>query len=88
MKIDTDRIDDAVLALLSLTLYEGVRTWKGHDWDVLARLHAKATSSIRSASKSPSCCPTADSRNHDACSISSSASGSAERGAVAPICSA
>ncbi len=43
--IDTDKIDDAVLALLSLTLHDvhefGARAWKGHDWDVLGRLYEK-----------------------------------------------
>ena len=36
------KIDDAVLALLHLTSFEdyGVtRSWKGHDWDALSRLH-------------------------------------------------
>lgn len=41
MAIDSDKIDDAVLALLSLTLHEGQRAWKGYDWDVLTRLHEK-----------------------------------------------
>jgi hypothetical protein len=41
MDIDTNKIDDAVLALLQLTLHDGYRAWKGHDWDVLNRLHAK-----------------------------------------------
>ena len=41
MEIDTDKIDDAVLALLQLTLHDGYRAWKGHDWDVLGRLHEK-----------------------------------------------
>ena len=43
-----DKIDDAVLALLHLTRYteasgalRATRAWKGHDWDALARLHAK-----------------------------------------------
>ena len=35
MDIDTDKIDEAVLALLYLTLHDGVRAWKGHDWDGL-----------------------------------------------------
>jgi hypothetical protein len=39
--IDTDRIDEAVLALLQLTLHDGVRAWKGHDWDALDRLHRR-----------------------------------------------
>ena len=41
MAIDTDKIDDAVLALLHLTLHDGARAWKGHDWEVLNRLHRK-----------------------------------------------
>lgn len=41
MDIDTDKIDAAVLALLFLTLHDGVRAWKGHDWDVLDRLYRK-----------------------------------------------
>jgi hypothetical protein len=41
MDIDTDKIDEAVLALLYLTLHDGVRSWKGHDWDALDRLYQK-----------------------------------------------
>jgi hypothetical protein len=41
MDIDTDKIDQAVLALLYLTLHDGVRAWKGHDWDALDRLYRK-----------------------------------------------
>ena len=29
------KIDDAMLALLYLTLHDGVTAWKGHDWDAL-----------------------------------------------------
>ena len=39
-QIDTHRIDDAVLALLQLTMCGPDRAWKGHDWDALARLFA------------------------------------------------
>jgi len=39
--IDTDKIDEAVLALLHLTLHDGARAWKGHDWDALDRLYRK-----------------------------------------------
>ena len=39
--IDTEKIDDAVPALLSLTLHDGFRVWKGHEWDALGRLHRK-----------------------------------------------
>lgn len=44
MEIDTDKIDDAVLALLHLTRCDdrfGAAAWKGHDWDALGRLHEK-----------------------------------------------
>ena len=41
MDIDADKIDEAVLALLHLTLHNGVRAWKGHDWDALDRLYQK-----------------------------------------------
>jgi hypothetical protein len=39
---DKDKIDEAVLALLHLTAFKDcgvVRSWKGHDWDALDRLH-------------------------------------------------
>jgi hypothetical protein len=38
---DFDRIDDAALALLFLTLHDGYRAWKGFDWSVMDRLHEK-----------------------------------------------
>jgi hypothetical protein len=41
-KIDTQKIDDAVLALLFLGLHGdkySARAWKSHDWDSLSRLH-------------------------------------------------
>ena len=41
MEFDEDKVDDAVLALLRLTLHEGQRVWKGFDWDALDRLHRK-----------------------------------------------
>jgi len=39
MELDTNKIDDAVLALLYLGLHEGARAWKGFDWDAMNRLH-------------------------------------------------
>ena len=39
MELDTQRIDDAVLALLLLGLHDGERVWKSFDWDALDRLH-------------------------------------------------
>ena len=41
MEIDTERIDEAVLALLYLGLHDGQRVWKSFDWDAMDRLHAK-----------------------------------------------
>jgi len=41
MAIDDDKIDEAVLALLHLTIHDGGRAWKSHDWDVMNRLHNK-----------------------------------------------
>jgi hypothetical protein len=45
MQYDTDKVDDTVLALLTLTVQQedafGARARKGHDWDVLNRLHEK-----------------------------------------------
>jgi hypothetical protein len=45
MDYDTDKVDEAVFALLYLTLHDvdehGGRAWKGHDWAALDRLHAK-----------------------------------------------
>lgn len=41
MSIDTDKIDEAVLALLLLGLHDGVRTWKSFDWAAMERLHDK-----------------------------------------------
>ena len=44
MDIDEDKVDDMVLALLYLTTFEDkprLRTWKGHSWEVLDRLHSK-----------------------------------------------
>lgn len=42
MKVDTEKVDEMTLALLYLTTFKdkfGLRAWKGHDWDVLNRLH-------------------------------------------------
>jgi hypothetical protein len=41
MALDTDRIDEAVLALLYLGLHDQYRAWKGFDWDAMNRLHEK-----------------------------------------------
>jgi len=41
MTIDEGKVDDAVLALLQLTLHDGDRAWKQIDWGVMNRLHEK-----------------------------------------------
>ena len=45
MEYDRDKVDEMVLALLSLTTFDedqfGARAWKSHDWDALDRLHGK-----------------------------------------------
>jgi hypothetical protein len=39
--VDTEKIDDCVLALLHLTLHNGARAWKGMDFEVMDRLFQK-----------------------------------------------
>jgi hypothetical protein len=39
--LDTDKLAEIALALLSLTLHDHGRVWKGLDWDVLHLLHEK-----------------------------------------------
>jgi Domain of unknown function (DUF6429) len=44
MDYDRNKVDEMVLALLTLTMIKdgsGVRAWKGHDWEALDRLHAQ-----------------------------------------------
>lgn len=41
MKLDIDKIDEAVLALLALGQHDGCRAWKSFDWESMAHLHKK-----------------------------------------------
>lgn len=41
MDIDEDKIDEAALALMYLTLHDQYRAWKQIDWEVTNRLHEK-----------------------------------------------
>ncbi|WP_295878361.1 DUF6429 family protein [uncultured Thiohalocapsa sp.] len=41
MEYDQDKVDQAILALLYLTLHDGRRAWKTFDWDAMNRLHEK-----------------------------------------------
>jgi len=40
-ELDWNRIEEAALAILYLTLHDGNRVWKQIDWDITDRLHAK-----------------------------------------------
>jgi hypothetical protein len=39
--IDRDKLAENALAILSLTLHDGGRVWKGLDWDLMDLLHEK-----------------------------------------------
>lgn len=41
MELDEDKIDEAALALMYLTLHDHCRAWKQIDWEVTNRLHEK-----------------------------------------------
>ena len=41
MKLDTEKIDRVVLALLHLGLHDDFRAWESFDWDAMDRLHKK-----------------------------------------------
>ena len=53
MNLNTNKIDDATLALLLLGLHNGARAWKGFDWDAMNPLHeAGCISNPRGKAKS------------------------------------
>ena len=42
--VDWQKVEEVTLALMHLTSFKEqgvVRSWKGHDWDVLGRLHER-----------------------------------------------
>jgi hypothetical protein len=41
MVLDNDKLDAAALAILSITLHDGNRVWKGIDWEITDRLYEK-----------------------------------------------
>ena len=41
MELDNDKLDAAALAILSLTLHDGRRVWKGIDWAITDRLYER-----------------------------------------------
>jgi hypothetical protein len=40
-ELDQDKLAEAALAILSLTLHDAGRVWKGLDWDLMGLLHEK-----------------------------------------------
>jgi hypothetical protein len=38
---DHEKVAEVVLALMSLTVHDGSRAWKGFDWETLDRLYEK-----------------------------------------------
>ncbi|MBV9502374.1 MAG: hypothetical protein JO138_23645 [Acidobacteriaceae bacterium] len=49
MDIDPDKIDEAILALLYLTLHDGSRAWKGFEWEAMNRFTRRGSFQIPSA---------------------------------------
>ena len=41
MEVDEEKIDEAALALLYLTIHDEHRAWKGMDFEVMNRLHER-----------------------------------------------
>ena len=39
--LDTEKLAEATLGLLALTLHDGCRAWKGIDWDVMDLLYQR-----------------------------------------------
>jgi hypothetical protein len=39
LDLDLEKIDQAAMALMYLTLHDGCRVWKGVSWTILDRLH-------------------------------------------------
>lgn len=57
MNIDTNKIDEAVLGLLYLSLHDGNRAWKGMDWDATDRLFKTGSSKTPFQKTNLSCLP-------------------------------
>ena len=76
MEYDQDKVDEMVLELLCLTMFEedqdGARAWKGYDWVAMDRLHAKGYVSDPK-SKAKSVVVTVKGRDPASCSRNTSA---------------
>jgi hypothetical protein len=46
-EIDTDKLAEAALAILSLTLHDDGRVWKGLDWDLMEPLREKGWMDVK-----------------------------------------
>jgi hypothetical protein len=55
MEIDHDKIDEAVLALMWLTLHDERRAWKSFDWTVTDRLYQEDLICDPTKRLNPSC---------------------------------
>lgn len=84
MALDTDRIDDAVLALLYLGLHGQCRAWKGFDWDAMDRLHNKGMIENPVARRNRWCSPPRACTNRGSCSRRCSRSRRSPDGAASP----
>jgi hypothetical protein len=73
MDIDPDKVDQAVLALLSLGRHEGYRTWKAFDWEIMGRLYQKGYITDPVERLIQSCSPRKYCGNRNACSTRCSA---------------
>lgn len=65
--VDTDRVDQTILALLWLNLKVTGAAWRGFDWEAMARRHGRGLISNRSERPTPLNCPQKDLRRPDAC---------------------
>ncbi len=73
MDIDQEKVDQSVLALLSLGRHDGNRTWKSFDWQVMGRLHQSCYISDPVGKPSRYCSPRKACGNRNACSRTCSA---------------
>lgn len=67
MKLDDEKIDRAVLALLYLGLHEEARAWKSFDWGAMGRLHEKGFISDPAVERKASSSPNKACANRSAC---------------------
>jgi len=82
MDIDTEKVDEAALAILYLTLHDRVRAWKGWIGTSSGGSTRKGLLTIQSVSRSQWCSLTPAFARHSAASANSSARGDVVRRSV------